>query len=79
MELGLRDLGRRHRGYGVPAGHYPVFRQAFLDAVRVILGDRHTTDVDHAWAAVIDLIIEAMQSGAHAGTPDEMTAGDGPP
>ena len=29
MLLGLRDLGRRHDGYGVAPQYYPAFRQAF--------------------------------------------------
>jgi len=60
MKLGLRSLGRRHAAYGVPPGYYPFFRQAFLDAVRVILGERHTPQVENAWAGAMDEIIQSM-------------------
>ena len=38
MTLGLRDLGRRHDGYGVAAEYYPAFRQAFLESARCTTG-----------------------------------------
>jgi len=60
MKLGLRSLGRRHAAYGVPPAYYPFFRQAFLDAVRVILGEKHTPQVEDAWAGAMDEIIRSM-------------------
>ena len=60
--LGLRALGQRHVGYGVVAEHYPILRQAFLETVRVILGDKHTPQVEQAWAATMDTIIQGMLS-----------------
>lgn len=60
MTLGLRDLGRRHDGYGVTADFYPAFRQAFLESARGVLGDRHTAQVEKAWADTLDMIIDAM-------------------
>ena len=60
MRLGLRELGRRHAGYGVAAAYYPSFRQAFLEAARTVLGDRHSPQVEMAWADTLDMIIDAM-------------------
>ena len=61
MTLGLRDLGRRHDGYGVAADYYPAFRQAFLESARGVLGERHTPQVEKAWADTIDMIIASMR------------------
>jgi class 3 adenylate cyclase/hemoglobin-like flavoprotein len=61
MTLGLRDLGRRHDGYGVAAEYYPAFRQAFLESARGVLGERYTPQVEKAWADTIDMIIESMR------------------
>ena len=61
MTLGLRDLGRRHDGYGVASEYYPAFRQAFLESARGILGERHTPQVEKAWADTIDMIIKSMR------------------
>ena len=61
MALGLRDLGRRHDGYGVASEYYPAFRQAFLESAREALGEKHTAQVEQAWADTIDMIIESMR------------------
>jgi class 3 adenylate cyclase/hemoglobin-like flavoprotein len=60
MALGLGDLGRRHDAYGVTSGHYPAFRQAFLEAARTVLGEKYTPQVESAWADTIDMIIRSM-------------------
>ena len=61
MTLGLRDLGRRHDGYGVTADFYPQrFAEAFLESARGVLRDRHTAQVEKAWADTLDMIIDAM-------------------
>lgn len=64
MTLGLRDLGQRHDGYGVAAEYYPAFRQAFLESARGVLGERHTPQVEKAWAGTIDMIIASMHGPA---------------
>jgi hemoglobin-like flavoprotein len=61
MTLGLRDLGRRHVGYGVTSEYYTAFRQAFLESVRGILGEKHTPQVERAWADTIDMILASMR------------------
>jgi len=60
MALGLRDLGRRHDGYGVVAGYYPAFRHAFLESARAILGEEFSAPVERAWTDTIDMIIKSM-------------------
>jgi hemoglobin-like flavoprotein len=60
MARGRRDLGRRHDGYGVAAEYYPSFRQAFLESVGAVLGEKRTPQVGKAWADTIDLIIGSM-------------------
>jgi adenylate cyclase len=66
MTLGLQDLGQRHDRYGVRREHYPAFRQAFLDSARDVLGERHTPQVEKAWADTIDRIIATMRGSASA-------------
>jgi hemoglobin-like flavoprotein len=60
MLLGLRDLGRRHDGYGVASELYPSFRQAFLESARAVLGEKYTPQVEKAWTDTIDMIIRSM-------------------
>ena len=66
MTLGLQDLGQRHDRYGVRREHYPAFRQAFLDSARDVLGERHTPQVEKAWADTIDRSIATMRGSASA-------------
>lgn len=66
MTLALRDLGRRHDAYGVASEYYPAFRRAFLESARGVLGDKHTPQVEKAWADTIDMIIESMRGPAAA-------------
>jgi hemoglobin-like flavoprotein len=61
MTPGLRDLGRRHDGYGVTDKYYTAFRQPFLESARATLGQRHTPQVEKAWADTIDLITGSMR------------------
>ncbi len=64
MTLGLRDLGHRHVKYGVIPEHYAVFRQAFLETLKVILEDKCTVQVAKAWESTLDNIINLMLSGS---------------
>lgn len=53
-------------GCGVTAEYDPAFRQAFLESAREILGERHTPQVEKAWADTIDMILESMRGPAAA-------------
>jgi class 3 adenylate cyclase/hemoglobin-like flavoprotein len=70
MTLGLRDLGRRHDGYGVGAEYYPAFRQAFLESARVVLDEKYTLQVERGWSDTLDMIIRTMLGRAAAHTSD---------
>jgi hemoglobin-like flavoprotein len=61
MTVGLRELRRRHDGWGVAPEHYPAFRRAFLESARASLGEKHTADVERAWAETIDMITESIR------------------
>jgi len=61
MRLGLCYLGRRHDDYAVAPEHYAAFRQACLEAVRGVLGEKHTPPVERAWADTIDMIVASMR------------------
>jgi hemoglobin-like flavoprotein len=63
----VEPLGRRHRGYGVRAAHFPVAGDALLAALAAVLGDRWTPPVEQAWRLGYALTAEAMM-GAVART-----------
>jgi len=60
----LRDLGRRHAGYGVVDGHYDTVGDAFLWTLEQSLGAGFTPEVREAWATAYGLLAGAMQAGA---------------
>jgi len=64
----LAQLGRDHRKYGVTDGQYRTLCQSMFLALREVLGDRFTPDVDEATTEALTLIAGAM-SGAAAADP----------
>lgn len=57
-------LGARHAGYGVTSRHYPLVRDALLDAMTAHLGE--TFDAAHrdSWLRAFNLLTEIMLEGA---------------
>lgn len=58
-----RELGRRHRDYGVRAGHYPVARDVMVATLHEVLGDDFGEVEEDAWRRGTMLITELMQAG----------------
>lgn len=58
----VRDLGSRHRGYGVTAEHYAPVGAALLWTLEQGLGSAFTTDVKAAWGEAYATLAGAMQS-----------------
>ena len=57
-----RELGGRHRGYGVKAGDYRVAREVMVDTLREELGDEFGPAQEEAWTRATNLITELMLS-----------------
>jgi methyl-accepting chemotaxis protein-1 (serine sensor receptor) len=64
LEPLLRNLGRRHVGYGVRAEHYAAVGSALLWTLDRALGPAFTRETREAWTAVYGVIAETMQSAA---------------
>ena len=60
----LEMLAVRHVGYGLERSHYAVVREALLRTVRLALGAELTTEIEAAWAAAYDFIVEEMVANA---------------
>jgi class 3 adenylate cyclase len=63
---GLKELGRRHRGYGVAPHHYPVVKEAFLHTLERVLGPDMDDTARAAWSQIYDTLAQTMQ---HQGPP----------
>ena len=60
----LKDLGKRHAGYGVVDAHYPVVGQALLETLSDAMGEKFTPEVEGAWKEIYGVISETMMDGA---------------
>ena len=60
----VKDLGRRHGGYGVVDRHYETVGEALLWTLEMGLGRAFTPEVKEAWAAVYSLLATTMKDAA---------------
>jgi len=60
----LRDLGRRHNGYGVMQRHYVTVGSALIWTLEQGMGPDFTPEVRDAWCAAYELMAGVMQQGA---------------
>lgn len=60
----VRQLGARHRGYGVRVEHYDTVGRALLQTLHGALGADFTPEVREAWTAAYVLLASLMQAGA---------------
>ena len=64
LDMELRAMGARHKGYGVMDEHYATVGQALLDTLAAALGDAFTPEVRSAWTALYGAVESAMKAGA---------------
>ena len=60
----VKDLGRRHGGYGVKAKDYDTVAGALLSTLHQGLGDAFTDDVKQAWVAAYTVLATTMKDAA---------------
>lgn len=58
----VKDLGRRHKGYGVKPEHYGTVAAALLWTLEKGLGDAFTPEVKEAWTETYTTVANTMQS-----------------
>ena len=60
----VRDLGKRHVGYGVQAQHYGTVAAALLWTLEQGLGDSFTSEVEDAWTVTYTVLADIMKDAA---------------
>ena len=60
----VKDLGSRHKSYGVTAAHYAPVGAALLWTLEKGLGPDFTPDVRSAWTTVYTLLATTMKAAA---------------
>lgn len=63
---GVKEMGKRHAGYGVKDEHYDTVAAALLWTLEKGLGDAYTPEVEAAWTETYTLLAGAMKEGAAA-------------
>ena len=61
----VKDLGRRHTGYGVTDAHYDTVGAALLWTLGQGLGDAFTPETEASWVAVYGLLAGVMKEAAN--------------
>jgi hemoglobin-like flavoprotein len=61
----VRDLGRRHVGYGVQSAHYDTVAGALLWTLEIGLGADFTPETREAWITCYGVLAGEMQAGAN--------------
>jgi nitric oxide dioxygenase len=59
----LRELGARHRGYGVKPMHYRLAGSVLLDALAEVNGDTFNDAARAAWSRLYAHVAREMQAG----------------
>jgi hemoglobin-like flavoprotein len=60
----VKDLGRRHSGYGVKPEHYGTVATALLWTLEKGLGDAFTPAAKEAWTQTYTVLANTMQSAS---------------
>jgi hemoglobin-like flavoprotein len=64
----VRDLGRRHAGYGVKDEHYEVVGESLIWTLEKGLGPEFTPDTKLAWIAAYTILADTMKAAAAEAT-----------
>jgi hemoglobin-like flavoprotein len=64
LRSAVKDLGRRHEGYGVKEEHYQSVGTALLWTLEQGLGGKFTPEVEEAWAETYGALTALMKDGA---------------
>ena len=60
----LREMGRRHAGYGTQAEHYPVVRDTLVAVMGEMAGEAWNDQLTADWNAALNVVAGIMLEGA---------------
>ena len=77
----LKEMGKRHQGYGATADLYPPVAETLLDVFKITGGDNWTNEMSRAWDTALNLVAEVMLSAYEEDKKDESVekSDTGPP
>merc|ERR550539_204274 len=62
--VALKNLGKKHKRYGILEAHYQVIGEALIGTLSDALGDAFKPEVKDAWVELYGVISSAMIAGA---------------
>ena len=66
----VRELGRRHKTYGVRNRHYEVVGAALLWTLEIGMGSSWNKELADAWSNAYGRVAQAMVEGAESPEPE---------
>ena len=60
----IRELGRKHKGYGAKPEHYPIVAEQLIITIKQGMGDRFTPETEAAWKKALTSIAKNMIEAA---------------
>lgn len=60
LKTALRDLGRRHDGYGAQPQDYPVVADAMLAAMAEVCGSNWSQEIEADWRTALERMSDTM-------------------
>lgn len=68
----LYNLGMIHQSYGIEPHHFVSFGSALLYAIRNVLKDRYTKEVEESWQAAYHYFVLTMKNFPHSDEPVQL-------
>lgn len=65
----LYNLGKIHQSYGIEPHHFISFGEALLFALRTVLKEEFTKEVEESWKAVYHSFVLTMRNFPHSDEP----------
>ena len=65
----LRELGRRHVGYGARPEHYPVVGEVLIASLADVAEEAWRPEYQRAWSGAVEVVAGAMLEGAATARP----------
>jgi len=68
----LYNLGMIHQSYGIEPHHFISFGTALIHAIRIVLKEKFTHDVEEAWNAAYHYFVLTMKNFPHSDEPVQL-------
>ncbi len=71
LEESLKELGRRHQGYGAVEAHYQAVAETLIGVMKEIVGSQWNSEIEQAWTKALSKIAEIMLGAYSSNEQDE--------